>query len=195
MNTLDKKLTERQNRQNIILDGAIQSYSKYGIDGMTMDNIALESDFGKATIYYYFPSKDDIICSLMKQGWKNLWESVEEVVVQKNSSRKKFVTILNKMAEIVYQNKILYEFLFTIPKHVSIPDSKASWKAYQMRTYATMQSIIEEGISSGDFANIKPELFMKAVGGIFHGIVFMGDQKPILEEDIESLISNFICPS
>ena len=131
----------------------------------------------------------------MKQGWKNLWESVEEVVVQKNSSRKKFVTILNKMAEIVYQNKILYEFLFTIPKHVSIPDSKASWKAYQMRTYATMQSIIEEGISSGDFANIKPELFMKAVGGIFHGIVFMGDQKPILEEDIESLISNFICPS
>ena len=195
MNTLDKNLTERQNRQNIILDGAIQSYSKYGIDGMTMDNIALESDFGKATIYYYFPSKDDIICSLMKQGWKNLWESVEEVVVQKNSSRKKFVTILNKMAEIVYQNKILYEFLFTIPKHVSIPDSKASWKAYQMRTYATMQSIIEEGISSGDFANIKPELFMKAVGGIFHGIVFMGDQKPILEEDIESLISNFICPS
>ena len=195
MNTLDKKITERQNRQNIILDGAIQSYSKYGIDGMTMDNIALESDFGKATIYYYFPSKDDIICSLMKQGWKNLWESVEEVVVQKNSSRKKFVTILNKMAEIVYQNKILYEFLFTIPKHVSIPDSKASWKAYQMRTYATMQSIIEEGISSGDFANIKPELFMKAVGGIFHGIVFMGDQKPILEEDIESLISNFICPS
>ena len=195
MNTLDKKLTERQNRQNIILDGAIQSYSKYGIDGMTMDNIALESDFGKATIYYYFPSKDDIICSLMKQGWKNLWESVEEVVVHKNSSRKKFVTILNKMAEIVYQNKILYEFLFTIPKHVSIPDSKASWKAYQMRTYATMQSIIEEGISSGDFANIKPELFMKAVGGIFHGIVFMGDQKPILEEDIESLISNFICPS
>lgn len=195
MNTLDKKLTERQNRQNIILNGAIQSYSKYGIDGMTMDNIALESDFGKATIYYYFPSKDDIICSLMKQGWKNLWESVEEVVVHKNSSRKKFVTILNKMAEIVYQNKILYEFLFTIPKHVSIPDSKASWKAYQMRTYATMQSIIEEGISSGDFANIKPELFMKAVGGIFHGIVFMGDQKPILEEDIESLISNFICPS
>lgn len=195
MNTLDKKLTERQNRQNIILDGAIKSYSKYGIDGMTMDNIALESDFGKATIYYYFPSKDDIICSLMKQGWKNLWESVEEVVVHKNSCRKKFVTILNKMAEIVYQNKILYEFLFTIPKHVSIPDSKASWKAYQMRTYATMQSIIEEGISSGDFANIKPELFMKAVGGIFHGIVFMGDQKPILEEDIESLISNFICPS
>ena len=188
----NEKLTERKNRQKIILNGAIQSYSKYGIEGMTMDNIALESDFGKATIYYYFPSKDDIICSLMEQGWIDLWESVEEVVVQENSPRKKFVSILNNMAEIVYQNKILYEFLFTIPKHVSIPDSKATWKAFQMRTYATMQSIISEGISSGDFANIKPDLFMKAIGGIFHGIVFMGDQKPIQEKDIETLISSFI---
>ena len=49
--------------------------------------------------------------------------------------------------------------------------------------------------TSGGFADIKPELFMKAVGGIFHGIVFMGEQKKLEEKDIESLISNFIYPS
>ena len=192
---LNNKLTEREYRQKTILDGALKSYHKNGVDGITMDNIAQESDFGKATIYYYFHSKEDIICSLMQQGWQNLWESVEEMVIEKISSREKFVKILNKMAEKVFENKILYEFLFTIPRHINIPESKAAWKIFQKRTYATMQSIVDEGISSGDFADIKPELFMKAIGGIFHGIVFMGDQKPIQEKDIESLISNFIYPS
>ena len=101
----------------------------------------------------------------------------------------------NKMNDIVYENRTLYEFLFTVPRNVKISDDKASWKQFQGRTYAMLQSIVDEGIDHGDFANIKPDLFMKAVGGIFHGIVFMGEQKKLKEKDIESLISNFIYPS
>lgn len=192
---MNRKIAERYQRKKIILDGALQSFSKNGIEGMTMDNIASESDFGKATIYYYFPSKEDIVCSLMEMGWQDLWESVEEMVIEDISARKKFVKILNQMADIVFQDKILYEFLFTAPRHINIPNNKESWKVFQNRTYATLQSIVGEGISQGDFADIKPELFMKAVGGIFHGIVFMGEQKKLEEKDIESLISNFIYPS
>jgi len=192
---MNRKIAERYQRKKAILNGALKSYSKYGIDGMTMDNIASDSDFGKATIYYYFPSKEDIICSLMEMGWQELWESVEEMVIEDIPARKKFVKILNQMADIVFQNKILYEFLFTAPRHINIPDHKASWKNFQSRTYATLQSIVDEGMDKGDFADIKPELFMKAVGGIFHGIVFMGEQKKLEEKDIESLISNFIYPS
>ena len=131
----------------------------------------------------------------MEMGWQELWESVEEMVIKDIPARKKFVKILNQMADIVFQNKILYEFLFTAPRHINIPDHKASWKNFQSRTYATLQSIVDEGMDKGDFADIKPELFMKAVGGIFHGIVFMGEQKKLEEKDIESLISNFIYPS
>ena len=192
---MNRKIAERYQRKKIILEGALKSYSENGIDGMTMDDIALKSDFGKATIYYYFPSKEDIICSLMEMGWQDLWESVEEMVIEDIESRKKFVKILNKMADIVFENRTLYEFLFTVPRNMSIPEDKASWKIFQNRTYATLQSIVDEGIEEGDFADIKPELFMKAVGGILHGIVFMGEQKKLEENDIEILISNFIYPS
>ena len=192
---MDRKIAERYRRKELILEGALKSYSNKGLDGMTMDDIAQESDFGKATIYYYFSSKEDIICSLMEMGWQDLWESVEEMVVEDISARKKFVKVLNQMADIVFQDRGLYEFLFTVPRNVNIPEDKASWKVFQNRTYATLQSIVDEGMGQGDFADIKPELFMKAVGGIFHGIVFMGDQKKLEEKDIESLISNFIYPS
>ena len=68
---MNRKIAERYQRKKAILNGALKSYSKHGIDGMTMDNIASDSDFGKATIYYYFPSKEDIICSLMEMGWQD----------------------------------------------------------------------------------------------------------------------------
>ena len=191
---MNRKIAERYKRKELILKGALRSYSKNGFEGMTMDNIAQESDFGKATIYYYFSSKEDIVCALLEMGWQDLWESVEEMVVENISARKKFVKILNQMANIVYKNKSLYEFLFTAPRNIKIPENKAGWKRYQGRTYATLQSVVDEGIEQGDFSDIKPELFMKAVGGIFHGIVFMGEQKKLKEKDIESLISNFIYP-
>ena len=66
--------------------------------------------------------------------------------------------------------------------------------AVQIITGKETVEVRPEGVDKGDFKDIKPELFMKAVGGIFHGIVFMGDQKKLEEKDIESLISNFIYP-
>ena len=66
---MDRKTVERYRRKELILNGALKSYSKNGLEGMTMDNIAQESDFGKATIYYYFSSKEDIICALLEMGF------------------------------------------------------------------------------------------------------------------------------
>tara|TARA_Y100001935_G_scaffold58872_1_gene49326 strand:- start:60 stop:638 length:579 start_codon:yes stop_codon:yes gene_type:complete len=192
---MSRKTAERDQRKKLILDGALKSYSEKGIDKMTMDDIALHSDFGKATIYYYFPSKEDIVCSLLETGWRNLWESVEESVIENVSPKSKFVNILKQMSDIVFHDRLLYEFLFTAPRNIKIRDDKASWKDFQKRTYATLQSIVDDGMKSGEFPSIEPNLFMKAVGGIFHGIVFMGEQKKLEQEDIEKLISNFISPS
>ncbi|MAV64917.1 MAG: TetR/AcrR family transcriptional regulator [Pelagibacteraceae bacterium TMED124] len=183
---------ERNHRKNLILKGALKAYSKNGIDKMTMEDIALESDFGKATIYYYFSSKEDILCSLLENGWRCLWNSVEEMVISKKSPYKKIVSMLTEMSDIVYSDKLLYNFLFTAPRSLKVSDQKATWKSFQKRTYATLETIVDEGIDCGDFKNTKPDLFMKAVGGMFHGIVFMGNQKKILEKDVQVLVSSFI---
>ena len=159
---MSRKTAERDQRKKLILDGALKSYSEKGIDKMTMDDIALHSDFGKATIYYYFPSKEDIVCSLLETGWRNLWESVEESVIENVSPKSKFVNILKQMSDIVFHDRLLYEFLFTAPRNIKIRDDKASWKDFQKRTYATLQSIVDDGMKSGEFPSIEPSLFMKA---------------------------------
>ena len=46
-----RQLEERQLRKDRILKGALTVFKSKGLDGATMDEIAQESGFGKATLY------------------------------------------------------------------------------------------------------------------------------------------------
>ena len=51
-----RKEEERQLRKERIITGALDVFKKSGVDNATMTDIAKESGFGTATLYYYFPS-------------------------------------------------------------------------------------------------------------------------------------------
>ena len=65
----ERKIEERNIRKNRILDGALRVFNEVGIEKTTMDEIAIESGFGKATLYYYFSSKDEDANKSKKIKW------------------------------------------------------------------------------------------------------------------------------
>ena len=95
------------------------------------------------------------------------------------------------MSKTVKNNKTLYEFLFTAPN--IIDKSKQSWKPYQESLYKSLQEILEEGAKDDHITNLQPELVMKALGGIFHGIVFLGYE--LNENEFTTIINKFLKPS
>ena len=53
--------------------------------------------------------------------------------------------------------------------------------------------IVTDGVKEGEFPKINPELMFKALGGLFMGLVFMGDKKePVSEKDVEKLLNQLI---
>ena len=89
-------------------------------------------------------------------------------------------------------DKNLYGFLFTAPNFVSNP-SERKWKTYQERLYAILESIIDEGIKKKDFINIKSDVLMKAVGGLFHTLIISNNEK-VDDKELESMIINLLNP-
>ena len=184
-----RKEKERELRKKLIIDSALSSFKQHGIEGVTMEQIAISSDFGKATLYYYFTSKDDIISSILEDGWKNLLTGIEDIISSNSSPDKKFLDVINKLAEIVSRNQNIYEFLFTA--HNSVQNDKdQKWKKYQKRLYNTILGIIDDGMRKKKFADLKPDVIMQAIGGIFHSLVFM--DKDIQENDFNKLIERFM---
>ena len=66
MSVSKRQLEEREMRKQRILAGALDVFKESGLDGATMDQIAQHSGFGKATLYYYFNSKDDVFSAILE---------------------------------------------------------------------------------------------------------------------------------
>ncbi|MBH91106.1 MAG: hypothetical protein CMG67_03220 [Candidatus Marinimicrobia bacterium] len=191
MSLSERKLKERKLRQELILKGALEVFKSKGIEGSTMDEIALESGFGKATLYYYFKSKEDVFSAILTNGWENLWKDLEPIISQDNKSpRDTFIQILLSISDNVRSRPGLYEFLFNVPKKINF-DSQ-DWRSYQERIYSIISTLIEEGIKIGEFPQSKPEVLFKALGGLFMGLVLMGKDKPVSKKDIENLLNDLI---
>jgi AcrR family transcriptional regulator len=188
----NRKTEERNKRKLAILEGSLRVFNELGIEKTTMDEIAHESGFGKATLYYYFTSKDDVFVHIMEHGWKKLWEGIESRVVENIGPRKKFIGIIRKMGKIVTDDKILYGFLFTAPNYINDPN-KQPWKIYQERLYAILQSIIEKGIEKKEFVDLNPNLLMKAIGGLFHQLL-ISNEEDLKDNEFEDMLKNFLRP-
>ncbi len=194
MMTISRKETERLARKKLILDSALDVFKSKGLEGATMDEIALEADFGKATLYYYFKSKEEIFNTILVNGWTTLLNSIEDIVLEKHTPRKKFIKIIKRIIELVNTDRPMYEFLFYAPlAHPSKDEDEPEWKSFQVKLTNTMHKIIEAGIEVGEFPNIDSQLTLKALGYIFHGMILMGkDRESITEEEVEELFVKFL---
>jgi len=187
-----RKATEREARRHLIMDGALSVFHDHGIDGATMDQIASKAGFGTASLYYYFPKKEDVFSAIMVKGWAELWNSCQSSIDSNDSPKEKFLSILNIIANHILQERNLYSFLFTAPQH-SINFESEPWKEYQGKLYSTLQTLLDEGMKIGQFPQIDSHLLFKAIGGSFHGILLMGnDQKTLSRKDIEDLFSRLL---
>jgi len=186
-----RQLEERKMRQERILLGALTVFKARGLEGATMDEIANESGFGKATLYYYFKSKEEVFSAILKEGWEEIWHSLEPIIAEQDSPRKTFVNVLIKIAENAQSRPGLFEFLFNVPKAIKLDEQP--WKDYQHRLYTVLQELLEDGVSKGEFPKVQPQLMFKALGGLFMGLVFMGDRKkPVTDKEVESLLNELI---
>ncbi len=187
-----RKADEREARRNLIMNGALSVFNQYGIDGATMDQIAQEAGFGTASLYYYFPKKEDVFSAIMVKGWQQLWDSCQDTIDSDHSPKEKFLTILNIIANHILKERNLYSFLFAAPQH-SIHFESEPWKEYQGKLYKTLEDLLEAGMDLGEFPKIDSHLLFKAIGGSFHGILLMGnDQSSLSRKDIEGLFSRLL---
>jgi AcrR family transcriptional regulator len=65
MGVTERRQRERQARIQVILKAALRVFAHRGLKDATIDAIAAEAELGRATLYYYFPSKEAILEALV----------------------------------------------------------------------------------------------------------------------------------
>lgn len=99
-------------RKSQIIKAAAKRFARHGLNKTTLDEVARDIRIGKATIYHYFTSKDDLYfaalqweCDTFIDQVKNIFENDLSSITQKLSD---YIGLKNIVSE---NHKLIYEAL------------------------------------------------------------------------------------
>ena len=111
---------EKERKQNI-LKAAEKRFSRHGMNKTTLNEIARDLRIGKATIYHYFTSKEDLFFQTIEWEIDLYLEELKPVFSNEQLPLKdKLVEYFNLKLSAYLRYKLIYEILFcTMKEEVS----------------------------------------------------------------------------
>lgn len=65
--TLSRRSRLVEGKRTAILDAALQIFSRFGLHGTSLDQVATAADVSKTNLLYYFASKEELYLSVLRQ--------------------------------------------------------------------------------------------------------------------------------
>ena len=166
--------------QERIAKGAMTVFANKGIANTTMDDIAKEAGYGKATLYVYFKNKEDIVSFLSLYSMRILRDSLKEAVEQSGTTKDIFLEICNSIEKFYEEYP---DFFRRTIKYIEINTTDdGSWLSQTYQVGEEINQIIyeflEKGVQKGDL--VQTDNYMETIlnmWGMVSGIVELASEK------------------
>lgn len=163
--TRSLKERQREERERLIIQAAIDLLLEKGYHEMSMDEVAARVGISKGTVYLHFPSKEDLILAVLHQDRQRFQHMVEQILASAASPRAK----LHSLLEYVYGGMLSKSFQVFTSVYQN-PELRArliekkdefikSWAGISQR----MADVLDEGKAQGDFDPAIPTPVMLSI--------------------------------
>ena len=114
----------RRTRSEEIVKRAIRVFAKKGYENTSMDDIAERAKVAKGTLYYYFPSKEDLYQKVMVQSLKNIFEDLASQVKDETCPFRAFTTVLRGMHRLFKSRPDLLNLFLPLMNGQELPGQR-----------------------------------------------------------------------
>lgn len=146
----NKTSAQLSSKSNEIINAARKRFAHYGFSKVSMDEIAADADMGKASLYYYFPTKENLFQAVLIQEQNEFLKEMEILLNSDNSASEKLIEFVNKRLAF-FQHSLN---LGTLGLHTFF-DAKSFHKkyfqAFEKQELILIKRIISEGKVKGEF--------------------------------------------
>jgi len=176
MGTLERKIRERINRENVILDAAEKVFFSQGFDHSTMDDVAKTAELSKGSLYNYFKNKNELCIGIVGRSLRLLIQYMEKSLPGKISGLYKISLITKAFLIFKQENPEYYCALQSYKQHSGGcgMDSKFLNSSMDENRYINglILDFVKEGIADGSIRKtVIPEKTADALWGEFNGIL------------------------
>lgn len=143
----DRKLREKEEKKDLILQAAIQLFHDEGIDGISIRGIAEKIEHSPATVYLYFKDKGEIIHALHVEGFNKLY-SMQLTTKEISEPLDRLIEQGRVYMKFAIENKDYYDLMFIAKGIAAKIYEKQEWDV-GMRSYDYLRQNVKECIQKG----------------------------------------------
>lgn len=208
---IERERLRREANKMFILKAAERVFARKGYGLATVDDIAEEAQFSKATLYRYFASKKDIFLEIILSSFEEADKRTAQILLRKARAEEKLKELIYSFSSYYHKKKNIFRILFVerdavrkilgldskeqllpSPHHPRIPQV---FRGKMERIFNVICEVIREGIESGEFqkVNVKDAAFI--LGAMLRGFHFKGptrDRGYSIEESANLILSFFL---
>jgi TetR/AcrR family transcriptional repressor of mexJK operon len=149
---------------NLIVRAAKERFARYGFSKVTMDEIAADVELGKASLYYYFPAKEDLFRAVIKSEQEELLRNLLPILDKKCSAAHKlelYIEIRLQYFQILLNLGSVVFFAYTSGNSLD----RQLFVELERQELHLIEKIIEMGIQSNEF---DAKLCKKSIATFLH---------------------------
>ncbi len=163
-NALSRRERERLSRRTAILDAAKAVFAERGYAEATLEEIASRAEFGKGTLYNYFPEgKEQMLLAIFDQLYDGLCELIESSFSDRGSEpfRTTVKTFISNCFQFFHERFNLFMILVKESEHLIFSDNEdrvAYFTKQQERVLKTLSAPLKSAMDRGELREMPPEL-------------------------------------
>ncbi|MHB8337268.1 MAG: TetR/AcrR family transcriptional regulator [Ignavibacteriaceae bacterium] len=155
-------------KHDMILRAARKRFAYYGFSKVTMDEIAADVGMGKASLYYYFPTKESLFHEVIKHESEQFFSGINSMLTEKIPACKMFRS---------YAGKRLEHFRTLVNlRALSLQQSAETrisflelYKDFHKQEVEILQQIFQLGKKNGEFSVTNPQQTAEVILQMFYG--------------------------
>ncbi|MGW0037854.1 TetR family transcriptional regulator [Gordonia sp. NPDC003376] len=153
---MQRTRTRSQNKGPALLECAIRNFTERGYHGTSMRDIASSAGVTVASIYHYYPSKQEILREIMAATMRDTIESTRDAVLAADNSPARQLDAAMR-AWVIFHTTRQPEALIGASELRSLdPEGLALVTALRHEQETIFRGVIERGVRTGDFTTKYP---------------------------------------
>jgi len=172
---IPRRERERIARRTLIIDAARQVFAEKGFGAATLDQIAVRAEFGKGTIYNYFPDgKEELLLAVVADVYDRILELVERSFPNDDDvpSRERFEQFLESTLNLFTDDQALFAVLMKESYRMAFSEREDRVRHFMEQRGRVARALaipIRRAMEKGEFRPFPPEAVAHVLLGNIQG--------------------------
>lgn len=169
-----RKEEERQRKLDEILDTALVLFARKGYAGTTIEDIADELGYAKASLYYYFPGKEAMVKALIYDAMDVAARRMDQILARSQDPIENLRDLIGYYVDDYLEKRGFFNIYHQVAHFMDSILSPEESRAMGLRMAEMNHKIIgmiRRGIEEGYYIDLDPQTLGEILMGMISGLM------------------------